>query len=95
VIIFFYQIGAFAQIPVDVKTDMSDPNAATKQAYVIKGNVTEKGDTMFVVMLREVQIGGRKSHINPMPQHEYERLKRNVKKVYPYAKEEQSDVLSC
>jgi hypothetical protein len=82
-----YQLSAFAQIPVDVKTDMSDPNSATKQAYVVKGNVTDKGDTMFVVMLREVQIGGRKTHVNPMPQHEYERLKRNVKKVYPYAKE--------
>jgi hypothetical protein len=86
-ILFLNQVNAFAQIPVDVKTDMSDPNSATKQAYVVKGNVSEKGDTMFVVMLREVQIGGRKTHINPMPQHEYERLKRNVKKVYPYAKE--------
>ncbi len=86
-ILFLYQVNVFAQIPVDVKTDMSDPNSATKQAYVVKGNVTEKGDTMFVVMLREVQIGGRKTHVNPMPQHEYERLKRNVKKAYPYAKE--------
>lgn len=85
--LFLFHLSAFAQIPVDVKTDMSDPNSATKQAYVVKGNVTEKGDTMFVVMLREVQIGGRKTHINPMPQHEYERLKRNVKKAYPYAKE--------
>lgn len=87
VFLFFCQLSAFAQIPVDVKTDMSDPNSATKQAYAVKGNVTDKGDTMFVVMLREVQIGGRKTHVNPMPQHEYERLKRNVKKVYPYAKE--------
>ncbi|MFN7013166.1 MAG: DUF4294 domain-containing protein [Bacteroidia bacterium] len=87
VFLCFYQLSAIAQIPVDVKTDMSDPNSATKQAYVVKGNVTDKGDTMFVVMLREVQIGGRKTHVNPMPQHEYERLKRNVKKVYPYAKE--------
>ncbi|MFN4234999.1 MAG: DUF4294 domain-containing protein [Bacteroidia bacterium] len=77
----------YAQIPVEVKSDMSDPTSSTKQAYVVKGNVTEKGDTMYVVMLREVQIGGRRTHVNPMPQHEYERLKRNVKKVYPYAKE--------
>jgi hypothetical protein len=86
-IFFLHQIDVFSQIPVDVKTDMSDPNSATKQAYVVKGNINEKGDTIYVVNLREVQIGARKTHINPMPQHEYERLKRNVKKVYPYAKE--------
>lgn len=85
--LIIFRLNAFAQLPVDVKSDMSDPNSATKQAYVVKGNVNEKGDTMFVVMLREVQIGARKTHVNPMPQHEYERLKRNVKKVYPYAKE--------
>jgi hypothetical protein len=82
-----HQLSAWAQLPVDVKSDMSNPDSDTKQAYVVKGNVTDKGDTMFVVMLREVQIGGRKTHVNPMPQHEYDRLKRNVKKVYPYAKE--------
>lgn len=85
-LLFFFQLLSFAQIPVDVKTDMSDPNSATQQAYIVKGKI-EKGDTMLVVMLREVKIAGRKTHINPMPQHEYERLKRNVKKVYPYAKE--------
>lgn len=48
--------------------------------------VIVEGDTIPVMYIDEVHIWGNKSFRNPAESRQWERLVRNVKKAYPYAK---------
>lgn len=70
-ILFFLIPAAFAQIPGNMQ--------------VVKAKIVD-GDTIPMLSLPEVRIKGFKIYRTPSEQRRYDRLVRNVKKVYPYAK---------
>ncbi len=48
--------------------------------------IVVEGDTIPVMYYDEVRIWGERSYRNPAESRQWERLVRNVKKAYPYAK---------
>jgi hypothetical protein len=53
--------------------------------HVVKAKIVD-GDTILMLDLPEVRVKGYKVYRTPSEQRKYDRLVRNVKKVYPYAK---------
>lgn len=60
-------------------------NPHDADGYHVAGIVV-KGDTMAVMILDQVYIWGNKTSRNSSEARQWERLVRNVKKAYPYAK---------
>ncbi|HLO91617.1 MAG: DUF4294 domain-containing protein [Chloroflexota bacterium] len=58
---------------------------SNKNIIVAKARI-ENGDTIPMMSLPELRIKGFKIYRTPSEQRRYERLVRNVKKVYPYAR---------
>lgn len=58
---------------------------STGNILVLKARITD-GDTIPMVDLPEVNIRGYVIYRSPSEQRKYDRLVRNVKKVYPYAR---------
>ena len=55
------------------------------QPYILRG-VVENGDTIPIITLRPLQVSNSRSFADRWAQARYDRLYRNVKIVYPYAK---------
>jgi hypothetical protein len=58
---------------------------SVKDLIVVKAKVVN-GDTIPMMSLPEVRIKGYTIYRTPSEQRQYDKLVRNVKKVYPYAK---------
>jgi hypothetical protein len=80
----FVLLGLLALVPFLISAqDILDPHDA--EGYHVNG-VVVKGDTMAIMNLDEVYIWGNKAMRNSAEARQWERLVRNVKKAYPYAK---------
>lgn len=58
---------------------------SNKNIIVAKARI-ENGDTIPMMVLPEIRVKGYKIYRTPSEQRRYDRLVRNVKKVYPYAR---------
>lgn len=73
-----------AFIPLSISAQgITNPHDST--GYYCHGIVVE-GDTVAVMYLDDVYIWGNKTFKNSAESRQWERLVRNVKKAYPYAK---------
>ena len=80
----FVLLGLLALVPFLISAQsIRDPHDA--EGYHVAG-VVVKGDTMAIMNLDEINIWGNKAMRNPAEARQWERLVRNVKKAYPYAK---------
>ncbi|MDO9257130.1 MAG: DUF4294 domain-containing protein [Bacteroidales bacterium] len=80
----FVLLGLLALVPFLISAQgILDPHDA--EGYHVSG-VVVKGDTMAILNLDEVYIWGNKAMRNSTEARQWERLVRNVKKAYPYAK---------
>ncbi len=80
----FFLLGLLAMVPFLISAQgILNPHDA--EGYHVAG-IVDKGDTMAIMNLAEVQIWGNKAMRNPAEARQWERLVRNVKKAYPYAK---------
>ena len=64
---------------IDFSTDQCTTN-------VVYGRIDENGDTLLMVMLRELDIDLMQRYLQITDSRQGRRLANNVKKVYPYAK---------
>lgn len=80
----FGLVGLFALVPFLVPAQ-GILNPHDSAGYRSTAVVVE-GDTIPVLYLEEVQVTGSKSFRNSADMRQWERLVRNVKRAYPYAK---------
>lgn len=59
--------------------------ASNRQGTVVSAQVID-GDTVPTMTLREIRVFEGRTFANPRDAREWERLKKKVKKVYPYAR---------
>jgi hypothetical protein len=77
--IFFFLVLLYISLPLFSQAKKAD------DVIVMKGKI-ENGDTILYGMLPEVFIFPKVDFRNPRDYRRYQRLIRDVKKVYPYAK---------
>lgn len=80
----FYLIGLLSVIPLLAFTQVK-PNAPKPDGQRFSSIVID-GDTLPVVYYDEVHVYGVPSYRNPAETRQWERLVRNVKIAYPYAR---------
>ena len=77
--------GLLALIPFHISAQaISNPHDTVNGYHC--STVVVDGDTVPVMYVNEVHIWGAKSYNSPSESRQWERLVRNVKKAYPYAK---------
>jgi hypothetical protein len=80
----FILVGLLALIPFLISAQSNTKPHDTEE-YHVAGTVVD-GDTIPVMTLDEVYVWGNKTSRNSAEARQWERLVRNVKKAYPYAK---------
>jgi len=81
----FILVGLLALIPFLISAQAIINPHDTANGYHCSTVVVD-GDTIPVMYVNEVHIWGAKSYHSPAESRQWERLVRNVKKAYPYAK---------
>ena len=81
----FILVGFLALIPFLISAQAIINPHDTVNGYHCSTVVVD-GDTVPVMYVNEVHIWGAKSYNSPSESRQWERLVRNVKKAYPYAK---------
>ena len=80
VFVLFFSIGTFAQTP-----DQGKNTSASFENKIMLVSFPYKGETLPLVTLKDFSVFAERTFKNAKDQQAYLKLKRDVKKAYPYA----------